>query len=301
MLISDFIHSFKHYFLEMAPALLIGFFISGVIHEFIPTHWVNKHLGGKGIKGVLYSTLVGTIVPVCCWGSLPIALSFYKRGASLGAVLAILIATPATSINALIVTARMLGLRFAVYIFFAVIFMGVFVGIIGNMIKIKRPKPEDIKCECDDCSTVLGEHKKGRARFFQRLKPLFKFAYIEMPKEIGVETLIGLSLAAAVSVIVPVGALIKDYLSGNAGYIFSLLFGIVMYMCATMSVPLVDAFIKQGMTVGAGLTLLLIGPITSYATILVLRKEFGIRLLAIYLFLICAVSLGLGYLYSVIW
>jgi len=83
-MISQFFYYFKHYFFEILPALAIGFLLSGIIHEFIPTSWVEKHLGEKGIKPILYSTILGTIVPVCCWGSLPLAITFYTKGASLG-------------------------------------------------------------------------------------------------------------------------------------------------------------------------------------------------------------------------
>jgi hypothetical protein len=111
--------------------------LSGLIHEFIPTNWVEKHLGEKGIKPILYTTIIGTIVPVCCWGSLPLAITFYMKGAFTGPVLAFLAATPATSVNALIVVWKFFGLKFAVYIFFAVIVMGVITGIVGNLLKIK--------------------------------------------------------------------------------------------------------------------------------------------------------------------
>lgn len=294
----DFLDAFKYYTIEILPALVVGFFLSGVIHEFIPAEWINKHLGGKGIKGILYATFIGTIVPVCCWGSLPIAISFYIRGASLGPVLALLVATPATSVNALIVTGKFLGLKFALFLFFSVIFMGLITGIIGNILKIK-PNIKRANL-CIHCNDEKKEHLVSKKNFVQRIKSVFKFAYIDMPKEIGLETLIGLILAALVSVTPPVEVLMKNYLAGNLGYLFSVIFGLIMYMCSTMSVPLVDAFIKQGLSLGPGLVLLLVGPITSYGTILVLRKEFGMKLLLIYLGLICGISLFLGYLFTLI-
>src|SRR3989338_1095987 len=103
---------FLGYFYEIIPALAIGFFISGLIHELVPEDKVLKYLGGGGLKPIFYSTLVGTFLPICCWGPLPIAVSFYKRGAPLGPVLAFLVAPPATSISELLVTYSLLGLKF---------------------------------------------------------------------------------------------------------------------------------------------------------------------------------------------
>ena len=75
---------FKDYLIDILPVLAIGLLLSGLIHEFIPSGWVEKHLGGGGIKPILYSTLVGTILPICCLGSLPVAVSLRQKGARLG-------------------------------------------------------------------------------------------------------------------------------------------------------------------------------------------------------------------------
>ena len=121
-----------------------------------------------------------------------------------------------------------------------------------------------------------------------------------MPREIGVELLIGVVLAAFVRVVTPVGTLMRNYLTGARAYIFAVVFGIIMYMCATMSVPLVDAFTKQGFAAGAGMTLLLVGPVTSYGTVLVLRKAFGLKILLVYLGMLAGLAIALGYVYTLI-
>ena len=144
-MIAQFFIVFRDYLIEVLPFLTIGFFFSGLIHEFIPSGWVERHLGGRGIKPILYSTVVGTTLPICCIGSLPIAVSLSQKGARLGPVLAFLVATPATSITALLVTYALLGLKFTLFIFFAVILMGMIIGLVGNVIGI-RPKafiPQD--------------------------------------------------------------------------------------------------------------------------------------------------------------
>jgi hypothetical protein len=115
------------------------------------------------------------------------------------------------------------------------------------------------------------------------VKHVLKFAFVDMVKEIGPELLLGLALAALVSAIAPVGEFIGRHFGGIFGYLFALCFGLVMYICSTASVPFVHAFVSQGMNIGAGMVLLIVGPITSWGTILVLRKEFGIKILLIYL------------------
>jgi len=178
--------------------------------------------------------------------------------------------------------------------------MGITAGLIGNRIKVKKIIKDNDGCNCGESNLGHLESQVTKKSFFSRLISVFRFAYIQMPKDIGKETLLGLAMAASVDSIMPVGYLVKHYLKGGIGYLFALFFGLLMYMCATMGVPLVDALIKQGLSRGAGFVLLLVGPITSYGTILVLRKEFGTKVLLIYLGLICSLALILGYIFTFI-
>lgn len=296
--INGFLMSLQHYCIEVIPAVVIGFLLSGIIYELIPTGWVDKYLGKKGLSPILAATIVGTFLPICCWGSLPIAVSFYKKGAKLGPVLAFLIATPATSISALLVTYHLLGLGFTVYIFFGVIFMGVVAGLVGNRLKFTPRFVQKETCPHCEEEVPLGEpHRHGKT-LAKTVIDILKYSFIEMPKELGLEILVGLILAAFVASFIPIGFVFKHYLSREFGYVFSVIFGLLMYICSTASVPLVDAFVRQGLSIGAGMVLLLVGPITSYGTILVLRKEFGTKILVVYLALVVLLSLGLGIGYS---
>jgi hypothetical protein len=300
MLLEKLSLSFLRYLVEIVPAVFVGFILSGIIHEFVPDEWIEKHLGGRGMKGVFWSTLAGTLAPVCCWGALPIAVSFRRKGASLGPILAVLIVTPATSINALVVTAGILGIKFAAFLFFSVILMGITAGFIGNRINVKgNGTVAAAACGCGEkkCRHCEAKAKKDMR---SRIKSILKYAFVDMPRDIGKELLFGICLAAIIESLMPVGYLVKNYLKGAAGYAFALIFGLSVYFCATMGVPVVDALIRQGLSKGAGFTLLLAGPITSYGTILVLRKEFGMRILMIYLAFICAASLLAGYIFSLI-
>ncbi len=335
-MIAQFFIVFKHYLIEVLPFLAIGFFLSGLIHEFVPTGLVERHLGGRGIKPLLYSTLAGTVLPICCFGSLPVAVSLHQKGARLGPVLAFLVATPATSVSALLVCYALLGIKFTVFIFFAVILMGLVMGAIGNLIKFESKglanplqKAEiatdpvcgmsvdtekgltseyegksyyfcSPRCQATfekEAQKYAGEHTKGAK---ERLISVFRYAFVDMVKEIGPELLLGLALAALVAAITPIGKFVGSYLSGGLGYLFSLVFGLLMYICSTASVPLVHAFVSQGMNIGAGMVLLLVGPITSWGTILVLRKEFGGKTLLAYLMVVAIMALVLGWCFSMI-
>jgi len=232
-----------------------------------------------------------------------------------------------------LVTYGLLGLKFTIFIFFAVIIMGLVMGLVGNKFEGKAKVPglptqqaldpvcgmsvevgKVAKAEysgqtyyfcCSHCQQAfvdspeeyIGAYSRNAAH---RVKHVFRYAFVDMVKEIGPELLLGLVLAALVAAVAPVGEFVGAHFGGGLGYLFSLGFGLIMYICSTASVPLVYAFVSQGMNIGAGMTLLLLGPITSWGTILVLRKEFGGKILAIYLAVVSVMSMALGYCFSLI-
>ncbi|MEW6684653.1 MAG: permease [Candidatus Edwardsbacteria bacterium] len=286
--------------LKLFPVWRWGLLLSGVIHEFVPQSFVNRHLGRKGILPLFYVTIAGIILPLCCFGSLPVAIGFRRKGVSLGPILAFLIATPATSITAILVTWRLLGIGFTLYLCFSVILMGLIIGLIGNLLRFSKVESESEACPmCEEGEHISHRHHKKGIK--SRIISVFSFGFIDIPRHIGLELIIGLILAALVASITPLGSLVKIYLAGGFGYLFALIFGLLMYICSTASVPLVHAFISQGLNIGAGLVLLLVGPITSWGTILVIRKEFGNKILLVYLGVICLLSLVLGYFFAFLW
>jgi len=296
-LIESFISTNMMYWSELWWTLAIGFLISGIFYKFIPTNIVERHLGQKGLKPILIAASVGTLLPVCCVGSLPIALTLRRKGAALGAVLAFLIATPATSISALIVCWKLLGLGFTVYIFVAIILMALVLGVIINKMDVKVASSEEgVNDSC--CDPEHQEDKGPQASVAQKVKEVFSYAFVTLPREIGVEIIIGVAIASFITVFEPIQYLIREYLIGFVGYFFVLVIGLLTYVCSTASVPMADAFMQSGMSYGQGLCYLLVGPITSYATILVIKKDFGSRVLTVYLSVIVIISLLAGFIYD---
>ncbi len=333
---------FWHYVVEVFPYLALGFLFSGVIQVFLPSDWVARHLGGRGLRPLLYATITGVALPICCVGSLPVAVSLHGKGARLGPVLAFLVATPATSLPALLVSYGLLGLQFTVFIFAAVIVLGVAVGVIGNRLRYAPAGDRNALTGTTDpvCGMQVDSKKRGaistehegrqiyfccnlcNAKFASRpseyparcaneessckpgggnrVRQALQHAFVTMPRDIGPEILIGLLVAAVVAAVTPIGNFIGAHLSGSQAYLVALPLGIMMYTCSTASVPFVHALMSQGLNPGAGMLLLIVGPVTSWSTMLVLRKEFGVRILATYLAAISGLSVAAGIIYSLL-
>jgi uncharacterized membrane protein YraQ (UPF0718 family) len=99
----------KHVIFCLIPA----FFIAGAISVFISKESVIKLLGPKANKFLAYgvASVSGTILAVCSCTVLPLFAGIYTRGAGIGPATAFLYSGPAINVLAIILTAKVLGLK----------------------------------------------------------------------------------------------------------------------------------------------------------------------------------------------
>ena len=67
---------------EMAPYLLLGFLLAGILHVFVPRRVYSLYLSKNNFRSVLLSALFGVPLPLCSCGVIPTAMSMRKEGAS---------------------------------------------------------------------------------------------------------------------------------------------------------------------------------------------------------------------------
>ena len=292
---AQFFKVFVSYIHDIWLTLAIGFFLSGFLYQFFPTRLIEKYLGRKSLQSILIAATIGVVLPVCCIGALPIALTLKRKGASLGSVLAFLVATPATSIPALLVCLKLLGPVFTATIFFAVIVMAVILGILSDVFRFEKPGTNTIDLSLNQKSCCSeNEISANNIPLRKKIQQALYYAFVTLPKTIGLEIILGITLSSFIVICEPIQHFIHEHLMGFVGYVFVVIFGLITYVCSTASVPMADAFIKSGMSQGQALTYLLVGPITSYGTILVIKKDFGWKVLVLYLSVITTVSLLSG-------
>ena len=112
----------------MAPYLLLGFVVAGLLSVVVSPEWVERHLGGNGFGEVVKASLFGVPLPLCSCGVIPVAASLRRHGASKGATTAFLLSTPQTGVDSIAVTWGLLGPFLAVVRPVAAFITGIFGG-----------------------------------------------------------------------------------------------------------------------------------------------------------------------------
>jgi uncharacterized membrane protein YraQ (UPF0718 family) len=118
---------------EMAPYLLFGFFVAGLLSVFVSQKMVERHLGGRGLLPVLKATLFGIPLPLCSCGVIPVSMSLHKHGASKGSTISFLLSTPQTGVDSILVTYSLLGPVFAIFRPLAALVTGLIGGALVNL------------------------------------------------------------------------------------------------------------------------------------------------------------------------
>ena len=83
---NNFLLSLLNVVCEMAPYLLLGFFIAGVLHVFVPQKFYAKYLSRNNKLSVVWAALLGIPLPLCSCGVIPTAIGLKNEKASKGAI-----------------------------------------------------------------------------------------------------------------------------------------------------------------------------------------------------------------------
>lgn len=273
---------------KMSPYLLLGFLLAGLMHVFIPNTLYSKYLSGKNFKSVLLSALFGIPLPLCSCGVIPTAMSLRKEGASRGATVSFLIATPQTGVDSIIATFSLLGLPFAIIRPIAALCTALFGGSFVNLLD------EDDSNKAATATNRL--QPKTQFTLKEKLVAALKYAYVDMMEDIGKWLVVGLVVAGLLTVLVPDSFF--ALFAGNTllSMLFVLVLAIPMYLCATGSIPIAVVLMLKGLTPGAALVMLMAGPACNVASILVINKVLGRKTMILYVLSIVAgaVLFGIG-------
>lgn len=272
----------------MSPYILLGFLLAGVMHAFLPHEFYRRFLGGNSWRSVVNATLLGIPLPLCSCGVIPTAMSLHKEGATKGATVAFLIATPQTGIDSIIATYSLLGLPFAIIRPVVALFTALFGGFLTNKLADKKGENSTLDTQA---SHPAEEHKSNLAH---KVKDAFRYAFIEMMQDIGKWLIAGLLVAGLITVFVPDSFFELFTQSSLLGMLFVLSLAIPMYLCATGSIPIAVALMLKGLSPGTALVLLMAGPAVNTASLLVINKVMGKRTLATYLTSIIAGAVFFG-------
>ncbi|MSQ60122.1 MAG: hypothetical protein EXR36_10890 [Betaproteobacteria bacterium] len=300
---------------EASLFLLLGFLLAGVLVVFVPQKLLSRLLGAGKIKSVLWASSIGAPLPLCSCGVLPTALSLRKQGATPGATVSFLIATPETGVDSISITYALMDPIITVFRPLAAVVTAVAAGIATNFLGIPAvsaqpagPVPPALgqggpeQHSGHDHARDHGEHMHDAhgpsnyaTRIWRGIGQVNHYAFRDLLDETSYWLVLGFVLSGLIAVALPT-AFLDQYLANEfTSMLVMLMIGIPIYICASASTPLAAALVLKGLNPGAALVFLLAGPATNIGSLVVLAKFLGARILSIYLGAIVIVTLAAGF------
>jgi HflK protein len=301
-------------FYEGSLYILLGFAIAGLLHEFLSTRWISRMLGGESARSVMMAALLGAPIPLCSCGVLPAAAELRKKGAGVSPTLAFLISTPETGVDSVALTYGLLGGVMALVRPVVAVLTALVAGLL-SMVSPRNGEPLDdalleelhLHRHAGAAEPSPGRSAAKRTRATRplrwatarpRLQRAARYGFVTLLDELSFWLLVGLLLTGVLSAALP-----DDFFSTALGLgggllpmLVVMLAGVPLYLCASASTPVAAALVAKGLSPGAALVFLLVGPATNAATIAVVGRLLGRRQLRLYLGSIIGVSLAAGLL-----
>lgn len=288
--IIDILSESWHLLLEASVYILFGMLIGGMLKVFLNPAFVADHLGKGRFVSVIKAAFFGIPIPLCSCGVLPAAASLKRQGANNGATTAFLISTPESGVDSIAITYALLDPVMTVARPVSAFITAVAAGISENLLHTQKEEdwkrvvdkscPVDNCCDGEDCPPE--EHSMHHT-MGEKLRAGLRYTVDDLWGDLAGWFFAGLLLAGVISTLIP-QELMTRYLGGGLhSMLVMLMVGIPMYICATASTPVAAALILKGVSPGAALVFLLVGPATNVTSLSVLFGILGKRATAIYL------------------
>ena len=276
---------FWYWVLGMAIGSAVSVFAKDRIHRIFTrmkdTRW--------GLLGVVPACLLGIASPLCMYGTIPIAASFSKQGMRHDWLAAFMMASILLNPQLTIYSAAL--------------------GPTALTVRI-------LSCFLCGCAAGL------LIWLFYRSKPFFNFSGFEEQtsrdtdpnlllrylknlwrnvKATGMFFLFGILLSALFQRYVPQTTMEKIFGGNEAwGVLMAATVGVPLYACGGGTIPLLQEWLWQGMSMGSAAAFMLTGPSTKITNLGALKIVLGIRRFALYLIFVMAFSWLTGILVNLI-
>ncbi len=272
---------------QILPYWILGMLLGSAVSVFLKNHIHNafRSMQGKklGVFGIVCASALGIASPLCMYGTIPIAASFSRSGIKDDWLAAFMMSSVLLNPQLIIYSAALGNLALAVRIV-SCFFCGIAAGLLIRF--LYREKPffnfsgfDEPKSRDTDPNILL-----------RYLKNLWRNV-----KATGLYFLIGIVLSALFQRYVPTEAMTSLFGGNEAfGVLMAATIGVPLYACGGGTIPLLQAWLYDGMSMGSAAAFMITGPATKITNLGALKIVLGIRRFILYLAFVMAFALLTG-------
>lgn len=269
--------------------IALGIVFVGLLSR-IPRELVMGVLGRDGgLHGLFRATLAGVFLDLCSHGILAVGMKLYERGATIGQVMAFLLASPWNSFSLTLILFGLIGVGWTLLFIVLSLVIGVISGLIFDALVSRGTLPEN------PWRDELGEERPF-AEMWLELRQSMHFsaagtADILREGFVGSRVVIrwslfGLILAGAIRALMPEESFATWFGATMGGLWLTLLATTIIEVCSEGSTPIAADLMNRAGAPGNAFTFLMAGVATDYTEVMSIRDTTRSWKIALYLPLI---------------
>lgn len=270
---------FGWWVLGMIIGSAVSVFAKDAIHRMFASQQEKK----LGVGGVVIASALGIVSPLCMYGTIPIAASFSRSGMCDSWLAAFMMSSILLNPQ-LIVYSAALGPTVLTVRILSCFLCGLTAGLILHFFYRGKPFFNFTGFE------PRASHDTDPNLFLRYLKNLGRNV-----KATGLYFLLGMVLSAVFQRYVPAETMTALFGGNEAfGVLMAATIGVPLYACGGGTIPLLQGWLLDGMSVGSAASFMLTGPSTKITNLGALKIVLGIRRFLLYLVFVMVFSLMTG-------
>jgi len=290
-----------HFFIYEVPKVLllltIVVFVVGIIRSWFSPERTRKLLGGKKqFLGNIMASLLGVVTPFCSCSAIPLFLGFIESGVPLGVTFSFLISAPMVNEVAVVLLFGLFGWKTALIYVTSGLFISIFSGYIIGKLGLEKY----VESWVYQIKTNNGELENEKLTFTERIEKGIE-AVKEIVAKVWVYVVIGIAVGAGIHGYVP-----EDFMASFMGKSawwsvpLSVLIGIPMYSNAAGIIPIVQALLEKGASLGTVLAFMMSVIALSLPEMIILKKVLKIQLILTFVGVVGTGIMLTGFLFNFI-
>ncbi|MEM7205807.1 MAG: SO_0444 family Cu/Zn efflux transporter [Planctomycetota bacterium] len=291
----ELVETFARVLAQLAPYLLLGFLVAGLLHALVPGHVLGRWLGGHGAGPIVRGALAGIPLPLCSCGVIPVAVQLRRQGASRGAMTSFLVATPETGVDSIAASFAVLHPLMVVFRPLAALVTAIGAGFAVEALTADPDRAPSTDAGGDGTDHACCHDDDALQQGPRGLLGGMRYAFDDLFGEIAIYLIPAIVITAALTVWIDVPARVAEALpSPTLQMLLMLVMSVPVYVCAAAATPVASALIAGGFAPGAALVFLLAGPATNLVTVAAVGRTLGTKAAVVYVTTVAIASFACG-------